>query len=1178
MASADQISEQLRQVMAGQTDRAQISDQLRQVMSQPADPFARQRLVDQAIGKSVLAPSPMATFTPPPQREAMGPPPAGSPPILTEEPPQAKVTPVLDIYRRQPGTQVYAGPPSAPPLGAMGPPSAGRTVDLTPGPESSDVKEFLNTPVLPVKAIGKELDKFMVGPFDWLHRSAIDAAMGMTTPLNAAITAGTMGLSGVAEAGSAATRAAAKAIQSGTSSYFATQAGRSALAQAPAIADAYKRGDYAAMFKAGGQALVDGVFAAAAATHAAGAGIGSVEDLAKAVPKTTPPPGDLSSEAGVLKLPDLTGAVERFNDRWIDAALPISRMEKAGGVTGDASSYRALRNFAGNPGRLELKQREARGILLPVEQQGLMPDLNRYLELQRHEENFLDPAKYGNYKTPGNMTLPQVQNELTNMTARLGPDKATLLENAAQQIRNWSDRALADYHASGMVPTDAFNEMTRPGHKYAPLQRADFFPEDTEHIPTGGRSFNTRNQPVVKSLVGSEREIVPPVEGFLRNVINMTSVADKNRVTARIGDMGQDPNFSGVIRQLTGAMKPGPNEGAISTFRDGVKETYAVPAPVAKAVGEMSVSDADLMMRWAKNIQRLNRVMITASTTYNPAFQVGNIIRDYKTATLQSAAAGHLFTPVTWLKGFASSVGQDKYFDKYLDSGGAFSGFFERQGGTKPMLDRIVEPQWKRYGRDVLPWNLANTISQKIEQAPRVGFFRMLDEANANSPTPRSLGEMGFMSRNATTDFARSGSDMRVLNMWLPMLNARKEGLVNSLSAFKKSPGKALLVLNAWAIPTVVSYLHNVTEHPDVYKDISQRYKNNYDFVISGNEKDDNNNYTQVHGVKKDDIWAAYSNLLVDFMDRMRQDNPQNFSRMATQILSDTLPVRFANEGRPSLDAVLSNAPPTIKALALEPGFNRNLSTSSPIETEEMKNATPSNRYTNDTPEWLRSASKAIPDFLNLSPRQLQNMAITQFGAVGRMAAGDVRPGRDAVMERTGMGPVQRMFSGAPGGGLEQNDFTAAEPITRAGADIRLERDRTAKALWASVKDLPPEKRVGILQDSFRADKLDFPTFEKFMGDAKDGLEKITGFERWLRAQPEEDRGPILVQKLDLTPRSQAVELMKRYAGIGVFNDSTAEAMMKVYAKRGYGFTAAPASKPGPSVKDALKEAMQGGK
>jgi hypothetical protein len=725
-------------------------------------------------------------------------------------------------------------------------------------------------------------------------------------------------------------------------------------------------------------------------------------------------------------------------------------------------------------------------------------------------------------------------------------DKIVLAEDRLNRMNN---TVLTDFWDAGMLRDEGYDELTKAGHRYSPLQREQFLNEiESGAIPAGGRSFNIREQGVVKASGpgGSDLKVLPATESLLRNWERMRAVAGKNRVTSRIGALAERPEFQGVVRPFQEGMPiDEAADGVISAFVKGHRQDFVVPKPVAEAVQGMRASDADLLGKW---MQATNQLMVQGSTKLNPAFVGRNVVRDYRMATLKSADQGMVFTPMDWLKGFWSAAKKDNFYDQYLASGGSMSGFFERGAGRAPAtINRLTgnEPIAKKLARGA--WNAIGKPAELTELAPRVGYMRMLEQARLKG-MHMPLETMGNLTRNATVDYGKSGAapGLQQARLWIPMLNARIQGLANTASSIKNHPGRSAAVVTALAgVPTVATYFHNVQSFPEVWADIPQEVKDRAHIVIHSNRKDENGDYPDVTMIPKDDIWGAFSNALEYSLDAYRGADPRGFAKMATQMVSDLSPVEFAKKGEPSKHAVASSLlPPVVKAVAVEPLANRNLFTEREILNEREQQIDPKEAFRTTTPEWLVTAGKTT----GIAPLMIQNAISTQFGAVGRMAAGDVRPGRDATEERTGIGALKRTFIGARGGAIEGRKQDIRQENNRTVRTESYVRDRKSQHALEGAKALPTEQRRGYLQKELSgADERQAESFiDKAVRDAKG----MTPYERGLHSDPIESRAMTILAEVEAMKPQERQARLERLHDIGVLTEDVASKMAEIYTNR----------------------------
>lgn len=180
----------------------------------------------------------------------------------------------VSLLKRVPGTETYRGPVRTPAVGFEDPtarpflnvpgskPEGERVAGATmSAPSVSMTRQVLETPLITPEDIDENFP-FLVGPFR-LHAGMMKAGAAMTTPENAAITAGTAGLGAVPGV-------TASLVRGGLSAYFATGAGKALAEKYPQIKERVKAKDWQGALELGGGALVDAAIVYGAGKHAAG--------------------------------------------------------------------------------------------------------------------------------------------------------------------------------------------------------------------------------------------------------------------------------------------------------------------------------------------------------------------------------------------------------------------------------------------------------------------------------------------------------------------------------------------------------------------------------------------------------------------------------------------------------------------------------------------------------------------------------------------------------------------------------------------------------------------------------------------------------------------------------------------------------------------------------------------
>jgi hypothetical protein len=967
----------------------------------------------------------------------------------------------------------------------------------------------------------------------------------MTTAPNLLMLAGSGGL------GTIARTTVGRLISAG----FSAAMVKSSFEQIPKFKEALNRGDYAAAK----EEMTTGFLQA-------GAGLLGLRGAVMPSGKMSPAVADAASrpsmepvksrwEKGAARLPGAEKYIAKwktFKKDFYDEYEFIKELSGRTTIPQGKDPYVAARLFAGHVGKIYERMLDMRRILRPIEKAGLTKDLSKWMLNERHMELAARPDIGPTYKLPGGQTIADVQAQHAQMQSALGPEKVALLQRHAGQLRYFSNNLLTTLRDSGVLGEGQYQAILDSNLHYAPLQRMAYISKEISNMPRGARSFNVSKQDVVREVKGSEKEILDPLQGFIRNAYKAVSLAERNKVSLKMADLSSMPEYAGIVKssrvtvptrsggQRVRHLKPGEGEGKFSVFRNGVKEEYIAPSAVTDAMKGMGEREIDALTKFAG---LTNSAIRLGSTTMYAPFLARNALRDYQTATLRAPAAwGKVgFTPIDWLKGWAGSFKRDEDFHRYMESGAGFSGFFERAKSVPSQLKNLTESGAWKVGKTVLnPLELMRILSEDIELAPRLGVFK---KAIAKG---MSEEEAAFLAREVTVDFSKMGSKMRKLNLWIPFLNARTQGAVNTFKSLGQQPGKSAFVIGAMVgVPTVSTYVHNVTEFPDIWDDILPQVKDNYFVYIYGDKRDKSGNPQQVVKIPKGDVGRYFGNPLENFMEYMRGRDHKSISQLAIGSASDVSPIEFARGGKLSGWTVASSSlPPTLKAAVIEPFANKNLFTQRQIVPRGMERAKPSEQYRAGTPEWLVSAGS----FLNISPEILGNAVESQFGGVGRQlvkrTATDSLTGE--ILERTGVAEAGRQFSGAKGGAKRARSFEARDVELERQATQRVIAKRKAEILFNQLGSLRPTQRWEWMQSKINSGELDAESMTQFITTIKGASLGLDAYERALASDPAESRARLIKKEMDGLPPDQRADLLDRWIQKKIITKDVAKEIMRL--------------------------------
>ncbi len=225
----------------------------------------------------------------------------------------------------------------------------------------------------------------------------------------------------------------------------------------------------------------------------------------------------------------------------------------------------------------------------------------------------------------------------------------------------------------------------------------------------------------------------------------------------------------------------------VPVFNNGVKEFYKVKDRAVldyfKGVEKSDDNQLTSMLKFAADWTR------KTATQYNPVFAFKNAMIDYQTAQ-SNLPAGMALTFDDWAKGFGSAdelvsgVKKGKNISKeskeLLDLGIPLTSFGRNLAKVdSDDLTKII----KGSKASLNPIKQIMSGVERSEFATRYAVVKAAKRAGVTDPN-----ELRELARNATIDFSVSGQNIREFNKVIPFLNARVQGLRNTMKAIAKDP------------------------------------------------------------------------------------------------------------------------------------------------------------------------------------------------------------------------------------------------------------------------------------------------------------------------------------------------------------------------------------------------------
>lgn len=535
----------------------------------------------------------------------------------------------------------------------------------------------------------------------------------------------------------------------------------------------------------------------------------------------------------------------------------------------------------------------------------------------------------------------------------------TALESKYPQIKalsdklySYQDRGLQELVEGGFISKDVANSMKSQNPDYAPLYRVMDDMNDYLGLPT--RKTMQGTNPVVK-IKGSTKQIDSPLENIIGNTFKQRAAIEKNRVAQSLVNLQDivDMGFKKV---------PKSGNDTVTVWNDGNKEYWQVGSEIAETAKGLNEESMNTIL---KILQAPASLLRQGATGRNPEFMIPNVVRDQLDAGITSKYGYIPF--VDYVSGLRSMLSNDEYYQKWQSSGAKID--LGEMSGRKSIQQMFDE---KKARKGLFSWlgSALDVMGKYSEQPTRVGLFKKAYQKTGNE----LLSAME--SRDATVDFARMGSKMKVANSIIPFLNVGVQGFDKLIRSVKNNPGKVALNMGIYgAMPAITTTLYNLANFKEEYQEIPQYEKDSNFILVKGRNQDGTVDYVTI---PKGNILPVVANPAQSFIEYISGADQQSFGEFVTQLLSSTLPV--VGDGQ-SLKEVATktiggNLPQAIKPIT-ENLLNKSFYKYS-TDKEETKEIVP--YYLNKklpyerAYDWTPAMYKKIGAVLNVSPLQVQNL------------------------------------------------------------------------------------------------------------------------------------------------------------------------------------------------------------
>lgn len=728
----------------------------------------------------------------------------------------------------------------------------------------------------------------------------------------------------------------------------------------------------------------------------------------------------------------------------------------------------------------------------------------------------------------GGIKATDIPNLLAANEAKLGSNLG-LVKQIEQQLYGFSDELMTLSRDAGILSDAQYQGIKAQNEYYVPLQRVAYLAEHMERLHGGAGIFSVSKQDIYRQIKGSQQQVVDPIQSIARNIIRTINLVERNKVALAVANLEGRPEYQGIIQKLGNPNQPrrnmpiNPPEGydVFHAMRDGKVERYAAPQAVVDTLKRLK-GDGQASLLTAMLATSTSWLRAGATTLYLP-FVVSNAVMDVWRASTQARLG---FNPLTdYIPGLYEAVkmqfGKSVLADRMAEAGGMMSGFQESLRRAPENVADVAYPEGRSTGVKIrqATYNstigLLNKIAEVSEMSTRLGVARRALKRGATDM------EAALDMRNATVDFNKAGTVGRLLNLFIPFLNARIQGTANMGRSFKQRPVSTLARgISTITFPAMMAYLWNTTMYPEIYDRIEDYEKDGAVPIILGPDLrargGAGEEAYEVINIPLGEVGGLFWKPMEEVLQAARGKDHRDFLETAVYLLSLFSPIAFERDGEFSEDRLLGSILPPPAGAMVEGVANKNLYTGRQLVPQSMQDASAGEQYRTTT----APLAVGIGQTFGVSPIKVENAAGRMFGGVGRAvmdaSKADLGTGGGWLDMFAGLVATgSKRFRGADLKRDDEDKVQAFEEATEEGANRRVRDARNAEVLGKQLRELEPDERQEALKRALQDGVLNKRTLDYIIDNIKKDAEGRSWLDQQLTLSPVEARALYLKSRFD---------------------------------------------------------------
>ena len=489
----------------------------------------------------------------------------------------------------------------------------------------------------------------------------------------------------------------------------------------------------------------------------------------------------------------------------IDDRAPLEILERGVNegklASAEKSIYKQSRLFRGSPERAdELIRTNLAPIIQKVEKSGKTTrDLGDYA-LAIH-------AKDVNAK---GITSGFTNEEIAATIQKYGTPEMEATRKELMKINNDLLESLAE---GGLIERSLVTTLKEKWPNYMSLSRS--FNDDKVEFVAGISDALANVTSPLKTLKGSERKVVDPIESMIKNIYSSVSAVDRNKVASQLSGLA-DKDTNGIFLRRLASGEERARLNSVYAMEGGKKVYYEVQPDVYKALMNLDKESSSMLIKVFQKPASLLR----AGATLTPEFSLRNPIRDIVTAFSVSNSGLNPVRdiPMALLDVIKSKQGKQTLYNQFLKDNAGYGNIIsmDRKLHQEVMKDILPQKPSDKFVNIINPksWlRVLRAIADVSESTTKLGEYRAALRSGVSRP------EAAYRARDIM-DFGRAGASIRETNKVIAFLNASIQGKSKIYRAIKEDPvGVTTRAFISITLPTIGAFMATKYLANDVQKE-----------------------------------------------------------------------------------------------------------------------------------------------------------------------------------------------------------------------------------------------------------------------------------------------------------------------------------------------------------------------